>query len=63
MDDEMGKVCNMLGGNEKCVQNFGWKAWREEKRTFRRPRWRWKVNIRMDLRKVGLEGVTQVRDW
>jgi hypothetical protein len=34
---------------------------REE--NIQKPRWRWEDNIRMDLRKVGLEGVTQVRDW
>jgi hypothetical protein len=25
----MGGACSAHGGYEKCVQNFGWNAWRE----------------------------------
>jgi hypothetical protein len=25
MEDEMGGACDLHGGDEKCVQNFGWK--------------------------------------
>jgi hypothetical protein len=25
-EDEMGKACNVNGGDEKCIQNFGCKA-------------------------------------
>jgi hypothetical protein len=40
----------------------------EGKRSLRRPRHRWKDNIRMDLKKLGLEvadsmHLAQVRDW
>jgi hypothetical protein len=41
----------------KWVKYFGWKTLRQE--TARRPRRRWKDNIRTDLREIGQVGV----DW
>jgi hypothetical protein len=26
----MGNACSMHGRGEKCIENFGWKIWREE---------------------------------
>jgi hypothetical protein len=26
----MGRACSMHGRDEKCIQDFGWKAWKEE---------------------------------
>jgi hypothetical protein len=56
-DDEMGRACNVHGGDERCLQNFGLMS--EGKRPLGRPRHRWEDNIKMDLRETGLEGV----DW
>jgi hypothetical protein len=39
-------------GDEKCIQYFAWK-------THGRYRYRWKGNIRIDLKEIGLEEV----DW
>jgi len=44
-------------GDEKSIQNFGWKP--EGKRPHRRRWHRWKDNIRMGLRNIEWEGV----DW
>jgi hypothetical protein len=29
-EDEMGGSCSTHGGDEKCIQNFGWKPQGEE---------------------------------
>jgi hypothetical protein len=29
-EDEMGGACSMHEGDEKYIQSFGWKAWKEE---------------------------------
>jgi hypothetical protein len=29
-EEEMGGSCIAHEGDEKCVQNFGWNAWKEE---------------------------------
>jgi len=50
-------INDKYGRDEKCIQYFGWKIWREE--TLGRPRCKWEDNIRMDLREVGREVV----DW
>jgi hypothetical protein len=39
---------------ERCLQSTGWEARRKE--TNERPRRRWKDNINMDLRKIGIDG-------
>jgi hypothetical protein len=46
-----------MGGGERCLQGFGWEALR--KRPLGKPRCRWKDNIKMDLREIGIDGA----DW
>jgi hypothetical protein len=36
MKNELGGACSTYGGEERCVQGFGWE--REEKRPLGRPR-------------------------
>jgi hypothetical protein len=48
----------MHGRDDKCVQNFGRKP--EGKRSLGRSRHRWEGKIRMDLRKIGWEGVVWI---
>jgi hypothetical protein len=50
-EDEMGRACNAHGSEDEFIYDFGGKA--------RRPRRRWKDNIRMDLRVIEWGG----RDW
>jgi hypothetical protein len=50
----VGGTCGTHGGGERCLQGFGWEARR--KRPLRRPRHRWEDNIKMDLRKIGIDG-------
>jgi hypothetical protein len=38
-----------MGGEEECIQDFGWKC--RGKRGLRRPKCRWKDNIKMDVRR------------
>jgi hypothetical protein len=64
LDDEMGGTCNAHGANEKFVQNFSWKAWKEE--SFERRRYIDESNIEMDIRELVLEvleNLTQNMDW
>jgi hypothetical protein len=42
----------MYGGGLTCLQGFG----REGKRPLARPRSRWKDNIKIDLREIGIDG-------
>ena len=44
----MVRACGMHDEEEKCVQDFGWKA--EGKRLFERTRHTWKDNIKVDLK-------------
>jgi hypothetical protein len=53
----MGGACRTHVGDEKSVQNFGWK--REVKTLLGRPRMGWEDSIRMGLMVIGLEIV----DW
>jgi hypothetical protein len=50
-EEEIGMACRIHGKHEKCIQNFGWKTWREI--SHGRPRFGWEDNIRMDPRKIG----------
>ena len=50
-------ACSTYGGEERCIQSFGWK--REGKRPLGRPRHRWMDNINIDLQEVGCGGM----DW
>ena len=47
----MGGACSAYGRGESCAKGSGGKP--EGKRTSRRPRRRWKDNIKMDLQEVG----------
>jgi hypothetical protein len=47
----VGRACGTHGRGEKHVQDFGGKP--EGKRPLRRPRRRWEVGIKMDLREIG----------
>jgi hypothetical protein len=51
----MGGACNAHGGDEKWVQNFGWKYWREM--TIWKTKYEWQDNFKMDLREIGFGGV------
>jgi hypothetical protein len=46
------KGIRMQGRDEKCMQYFGWKSWREE--PLKRPKHRWDDNLKWILRTEGL---------
>jgi len=52
----MGKACSAQGGEERCMQGFGWKP--KCKKPLGKPRRRWE-DIKMDFEEVGCEGM----DW
>ena len=54
---EMGRSCSQNGRRQECFQNFSSYVCRKE--ALRRPRHRWKDNIRMDLTKIGIN----TRNW
>jgi hypothetical protein len=56
----MGAASSAHGGDEKCVQKFGWKSWGEG--TTLRLRRRWKDNIKMWFGGVDLIHLAQDRD-
>jgi hypothetical protein len=45
-------------GGERCLQGFGWRT--EGKRLLERPRPRWKYNIKLDLREIGIDGANWI---
>jgi hypothetical protein len=53
----MGGACSKHRSDEECVHNFGLKTCR--KKPLRRPRRRWKDNIKIALKEIWWEGV----DW
>jgi hypothetical protein len=53
----VGGICGTHGERERCLQDFGWEA--RCKRPLGRPRRRWEDNIKMDLRKTGID----VANW
>jgi hypothetical protein len=55
--DEMGRTCSSKGEKRDAYRILVGKP--EGKRTLGRPRRRWKVNIRMDLRELRWDGM----DW
>jgi hypothetical protein len=55
----VGGTCGTLGGGERCLQGFGWEARRAE--PLGRPRRRWKDDIKMDLREIGIDGANWTR--
>jgi hypothetical protein len=56
-EDEMGGACSTHGTYEECTQKFSRKT--GSKRRFGRRGRRWKNNIKMDLKGIGLVDV----DW
>jgi hypothetical protein len=50
-EDEMGRECSMRGEKMKAYKILLGKP--EGKRPQERPRYRWKGNIKMDLREIG----------
>jgi hypothetical protein len=42
----VGGTCGTHGGEERCLQGFGWEARRR----------RWKDSMKMDLREIGIDG-------
>jgi hypothetical protein len=52
---EMGRPCYTNGGEEECIQDIGGKARRKET-----TRHRWLDNIKMNLRKIGWDGVNWI---
>jgi hypothetical protein len=53
----MGWACNPNGGEEECIYDIGGIARR--KSPLGRPRRRWVDNIKIDVRKIGWDGM----DW
>jgi hypothetical protein len=51
----VGGTCGTHGGGERCLQGFGWEA------NTGRPRLRWEDNIKMELREIGIDGVSWIR--
>jgi hypothetical protein len=49
-EDEVGGTCSCRGGGERCLQG-----------PLGRPRRRWEVNIKMDLREIGINGTNCIR--
>jgi len=45
----VGGTCGTHGGGERCLQGFGWEVRREED------------NIKMDLRKIGIDGANWIQ--
>jgi hypothetical protein len=54
----MGRACNTNGGEDGCIQDIRGKARR--KTPLGRPRHRWVNSVKMDLRKIGWDGLTWV---
>jgi hypothetical protein len=53
----MGRECSTNGEEEECMKGFGGKP--ERKRPQGRPKRRWTINIKMDLREIGRDDM----DW
>jgi hypothetical protein len=54
----MGWACSTNGGEEDCIWDIGGKARRKE--TTGKTRHRWVVNIKMNLREKGWDGVVWI---
>jgi hypothetical protein len=50
----MGGACGEHGGDERCIQHFGWET--EGRRPLGRPMRRWEDNIKTDPREIGFWG-------
>jgi hypothetical protein len=63
-EDEVGVTCGTHGGGERCLQGYGREDRSQE--PLGRPRRRWEDNIKMDLRKIGIDGANWIQlsqDW
>jgi hypothetical protein len=54
----VGGTCGTHGGGERCLGGCGWESRR--KRPPGKPRRRWEDNIKMDLRKIGIDGANWI---
>jgi hypothetical protein len=54
-------MCSVHERDEKCWQNFGWKAWWVEttQKTYVGPTYLWEDTIKIGRREMGFKGV----DW
>jgi hypothetical protein len=55
----MGGACSAYGGEERRVHGFGGLS--EGKRKIVRPRYRWEINIKMDLQEMGCGGMNWIK--
>jgi hypothetical protein len=55
----VGGTCGTRGGGERCLQVLVGRP--ERRRPLGRPRRRWKDNIKMDLRAIGIGGTNWIR--
>jgi hypothetical protein len=55
----VGGACGTHGGGERCLQGFGWSP--ERKRPLGGPWRRREDNIKMDLRKIGIDGANWIQ--
>jgi len=56
---EVGGTCGTHWEWERCMQDFGWEARREE--PLGRTRRRWEDNINMDIREIGIDGANWIQ--
>jgi hypothetical protein len=61
MEDEVGGICNTLGGGEGRGVYRVLVGRPEGKRPLGKPRRRWEDNIKMDLREIGIDGANWTR--
>jgi hypothetical protein len=55
----MGWTCDTHGGEERCLEGFGWEA--RKKRLLGRPRRRWEDNIKLGLREIRIDAANLIR--
>jgi hypothetical protein len=55
----VGGTCSMHGGGERCLQGFDWRP--ERRRPLGRPMRRWEDNIKLHLRKIGIDRANWIR--
>jgi hypothetical protein len=55
----VGRTRGTHGEGERCLKGFGWRL--EGKRPLGRPGRRWEDNIKLDPRKVGMDGANWIQ--
>jgi hypothetical protein len=55
----VGGTCGTHGGGDRCLQGLFGRP--EGKRPLGRPRRRWENNIKMNLRKIGIDGANWIQ--